>query len=74
MTTWSQPKSLSHSVKRFYQLRNNLNREIKCLFYGDRIFIPQNCQEDDLRTLHSDHIGIVRMKMLARSCLLARYR
>lgn len=45
----------------------SLSTENGCLFYGDRIVVPDNLQHSLLNWLHENHLGIVRMKMVARS-------
>lgn len=38
-----------------------------CIYYGNRVVIPDSLKFNILKILHDTHIGIVRMKMLARS-------
>lgn len=38
-----------------------------CVFYGVRVVIPKALQKDVLAELHSAHLGITKMKSLARS-------
>lgn len=40
MTTWALVKDLNVSLKKYYRLKNSLNTEKECIFYGDRIVIP----------------------------------
>lgn len=53
----------------YYSKRNSLCTETEdgCLYYMNRIVIPSSLQKDILKTLHDNHLGIVRMKMVARS-------
>ncbi|XP_045455949.1 uncharacterized protein K02A2.6-like [Melitaea cinxia] len=44
-----------------FSLQNN------CIFYGIRIVIPKKLQPKILEELHTAHMGIVKMKALARS-------
>lgn len=44
-----------------FSLQNN------CIFYGIRIVIPKELQPKILEELHTAHMGIVKMKALARS-------
>lgn len=37
------------------------------LYYGNRIVIPQNLQKTVLQRLHSTHVGIQRMRLLAKN-------
>lgn len=43
-----------------------LSIEDGCLYYGERIVIPRSLQDKVLGLVHDGHIGIVRMKSLAR--------
>lgn len=38
-----------------------------CIFYGTRIVVPKQLQQQILQELHTAHTGIVKMKALARS-------
>lgn len=51
----------------YYRNRKSLPTENGCLYYRDRLVIPQDLRQQVLSTLHQNHDGIVRMKMLARS-------
>ena len=44
-----------------------MSTEGDCLLWGTRVVIPQKLRDEVLQELHRSHIGIVRMKMLARS-------
>lgn len=55
--------------KRFVGIfSNHQDLEIvdECILYQDRVIIPQSMQGGILRLLHGNHMGIVRMKQLAR--------
>ncbi|XP_055701767.1 uncharacterized protein K02A2.6-like [Phlebotomus papatasi] len=56
----------SSEVQSFFDLKNSLTLTRTCLLYRDRLVIPQPLRKDILKTLHSGHPGIVRMKALAR--------
>lgn len=58
---------LDVSLKYWNSKRGSISCENNCLFYGDRLIIPKVLREKVLDLLHRDHIGMVRMKMLARS-------
>lgn len=51
----------------FYRRRGELSTEKGCILWGNRVVIPGNLCSDILGMLHSQHVGIVRMKQLARS-------
>ncbi|GFX94046.1 uncharacterized protein K02A2.6 [Trichonephila clavipes] len=38
-----------------------------CIMYGQRVCIPRKFQKDVLEELHAGHLGIVKMKAIARS-------
>lgn len=63
------PTTNSKEVTFYFKKRDCLSTEENCLFYRDRIVIPQSLKSSILKILHESHIGIVRMKMLARSYL-----
>ncbi|UYV67046.1 K02A2.6-like, partial [Cordylochernes scorpioides] len=43
------------------------NIDLGCIFVDSRAVIPRTCQDQMLKLLHQSHIGINRMKSLARS-------
>jgi hypothetical protein len=47
--------------------RDSFTIENGCLISGYRVVIPTELRESILEELHADHIGVVRMKALARS-------
>ena len=47
--------------------RTELTIEEGCLLWGIRVVVPQKLQEIILRELHRDHLGMMRMKAVARS-------
>ena len=51
-----------------YYFSNNLCLSIvgKCVLYGNRIIVPKKFRKEILGVLHEGHIGVVRMKHLAR--------
>lgn len=53
----------------YFRCRQALSIEDNCLFYRDRIVIPDKCRNDILKLLHQHHTGIIRMKPIARSVL-----
>lgn len=50
----------------YYKLRVELSLEEECIYFRNRIVIPEVLKERVLRNLHKNHEGIVRTKMLAR--------
>jgi len=54
------------TLKPFFELRNALSLERKCLMLGNRVVIPSALQAN-VHVMHEHgHPGIVRMKLLAR--------
>lgn len=65
MNGWSG--TIEEKCKPYYSIRNELASENHCLFYRNRIVIPNKLKNRALEAIHEGHTGIVRMKMLARS-------
>ena len=61
------PAQLPVEMQPFESRRNELTAEGNCLLWGLRVVIPPKLRATVLRDLHHDHVGIVRMKSLARS-------
>lgn len=53
--------------KPFYLKRYEFSIEANCLIWINRLVIPQKCQSQILQQLHITHLGIVKMKGMARS-------
>ena len=51
----------------YYRRQNELTVMDGCLLWGRRVIVPQKLQELLLVELHPNHIGMSRMKALARS-------
>ena len=50
----------------FISIKDNLTVEAGCLLYGSRVIVPSRQQPRLLFELHHTHMGIVKMKSLAR--------
>ncbi|XP_037929719.1 uncharacterized protein K02A2.6-like [Teleopsis dalmanni] len=61
------PEKIDNNLKKYFKIRISLATEDKCVFYGERIVIPESLRPKTLELLHSGHIGIVRMKAVART-------
>lgn len=61
------PKIVDEKYDIYFRKRNCLSTEDNCLFYYSRVVIPDKNKNLILRSLHESHMGVVRMKMLARS-------
>lgn len=67
-TGWpSCNKTMNAKEKRFFTKKDELHVEDDCLFWGYRIVIPGTVRPALLQELHGSHMGITRMKSLARS-------
>lgn len=64
---WPAECKNNPAFSNFYRLRCSIEYENSCLFYGNRLIIPDLFRKKILEMLHEKHIGIVRMKMLART-------
>ena len=51
----------------YYSRRNELSLYQGCLVWGLRVVIPPKLRKNVLQELHSAHLGMVKMKTLARS-------
>ena len=61
------PTEVGEMIKPYFTYRNELSVESGCLVRGHRTVIPRVFRRSMLRELHSVHVGIVRMKAIARS-------
>ena len=57
------------SISSFYNRRHKLSIVDGCLVWGRRVVILQVFRQDLLRELHINHLGMSRMKAVARSYL-----
>ncbi|XP_011875229.1 PREDICTED: uncharacterized protein K02A2.6-like [Vollenhovia emeryi] len=64
---WPKTTELSEIEKTFYTKRHELSYENGCLSWGHRIVIPEILQNKILQAIHSSHLGIVKMKHIARN-------
>ena len=51
----------------FESKKSELSVSCGCVFWGNRVVIPESLRREVLKELHDSHPGISRMKMLARS-------
>ena len=61
------PHQVHNSLQAFKTRRHELYVENDCLMWGHRVVIPRVLRSDILKQLHSEHMGTVKMKALARS-------
>ena len=65
--TWPRVNELSNIEQKFYAKRDELVIEKECLLWGYRVVVPETVKVKVLQELHASHLGIVKMKMMARS-------
>ncbi|XP_041376823.1 uncharacterized protein K02A2.6-like [Gigantopelta aegis] len=66
ITGWPE-KSPDVDFDPFFHRRNELTVHQGCLLWGMRVIIPHSSRKKILEELHEGHIGVVKMKALARS-------
>ncbi|XP_046968007.1 uncharacterized protein K02A2.6-like [Vanessa cardui] len=55
------------NLRSFGYNNNELTMQDGCILKGTRVFIPKGLRDIVLNELHTGHIGVVKMKLLARS-------
>lgn len=65
MTGW--PDTTEDSLQTFFDKRFELTCEQGCVMWGYRVVIPKKFRSQLLLELHSSHLGIVKMKSIARA-------
>ena len=63
--TWSQ-QDKEGDMKPFYIRRDELSIDNNCLYWKQRVVIPNAMQSEILDELHQGHLGPTKMKSLAR--------
>lgn len=58
--------AVEKDLKFFYEKLSSLSIAEECLLFCERVLIPSSCQQRVLELLHGCHLGIVRMKQMAR--------
>ena len=61
------PSNIPDPVKPYFSRRDELSIEEGCVLWGMRVIVPKKLQSEVLNMLHEGHVGIVKMKMIARS-------
>ena len=54
------------TISKFFTIKDSLTVDAGCLLYGSRVVIPPRQQARLLFELHCTHMGVVKMKSLAR--------
>lgn len=65
MNGWKNDK-LARNLRAFYAMKESLNVERGCVMYGSRVIVPESLKIGVLKILHTNHLGMVRMKQVAR--------
>lgn len=63
------PEKRPKNLERFWQVKNSLDIQDECIFYGERAFIPPKLRFKFLKMIHKEHSGIVRSKQIARQSI-----
>lgn len=67
MNGWNGTDALDKGLQPYYIRRNELNVINGVLTYGTRVIIPEKYRNQVMEILHEGHLGMVKMKSLARS-------
>lgn len=67
MTWHGWPRSVEAQYQPFFVRRFELSVDDACLIWENRVVIPRALQQEVLLLLHEQHMGISKMKALARS-------
>jgi hypothetical protein len=63
--------NVDKNVKKYFDNYDSLSIDSDCIFMNNRIIIPTSLKLQMLEILHSNHLGILRMKQVAREyCFL----
>lgn len=63
---WNENTQHPDHIKAYFNRRSELTSEKGCILWGMRIIIPSKLRKGILEELHDSHLGIVKMKSLAR--------
>ena len=72
MEGWPDQPDSDQELAPYVQRRLELGVEGGCLLWGCRVVVPPRGRKRALQMLHESHPGMVRMKALARSYVVAR--
>ncbi|XP_012532687.1 uncharacterized protein K02A2.6-like [Monomorium pharaonis] len=67
MLGWPHRKNIPDHLQKYEIRKDELTIEENCLMWGYHVIIPKKLQEEVLSELHATHVGIVRIKSIARS-------
>lgn len=54
-------------IRQFYNKRISLSWDNGCLWYNHRLVVPTTMRSLVLKSIHESHIGVVKMKLLAKT-------
>ncbi|UYV76561.1 K02A2.6-like, partial [Cordylochernes scorpioides] len=64
---WQIPKvSQENPLCSYYRIKDELSCEFGCLQWRERVVIPQKLRSSILNDLHEMHLGMMKIKMIAR--------
>ncbi|KAF2900613.1 hypothetical protein ILUMI_05573, partial [Ignelater luminosus] len=61
------PRSIQDDSKHYFSMREDINIDLGCLTFKNRVIIPNTLKEEVLQLLHEGHPGVVKIKGLARN-------
>jgi hypothetical protein len=61
------PHQVQDELKPFFNRKMEISISQGCLLWGNRVIIPSKCRKQLLMEIHNGHLGMVRMKAVARS-------
>lgn len=64
---WPIGSQISDRLKPYHNRRHELYVDRDCLMLGNRVVVPFSLRKLILTELHSSHLGVVKMKAIARS-------
>ena len=67
MTCRGWPQKVSDEYQPFFVRRFELSVDMGCLVWNNRVIVPKSLQDDMLSLLHEQHMGITKMKAVARA-------
>lgn len=60
-------KNIPDTLKHFYKFRENITIDQQLLFMNDRLIVPKSLRLTILKKMHEGHLGMTKMKQLART-------
>ena len=67
MTSKGWPYNQDPELNPFFMRRDEITLQSGCLMWGIRVIIPPKLRPQVLKELHQGHMGVVKMKAIARS-------